>query len=187
MKKRIAIPCLVLLIVFTSGCSQTDPSAGEDYAVSGDADGAPPGCGMQDIADRMVKMLDAINRGDTDLVDEYFGRRSQAPFQWYSMTIVRNDDTVIDHFVAYTWDELDAYFKLRYEQHEQKQLLNMQFNGWDSAAGVVHFGPIEIYRQADNFAPGLLLSEGIVSGKGACHCETRAFIVLSFVMNIEEP
>jgi hypothetical protein len=103
------------------------------------------------------------------------------------MTIVRNNDTVINHFVAHTWDDLDAYFKLRYQQHEQMRLLNMQFNGWNPAIGVVDFGPIEIVRHADNFEPGLLLSESIASGKGTYHCETRAFIVLSLVMNIEEP
>jgi len=187
MKKRISIPLLVFLIVFTSGCRQAGESANENYAVSGNADGAPLGCGMQDIADRMVEMFNAINRGDPDLVDEYFGRRTQAPFQWYSMTIVRNNDTVIDHFAAYTWDELDVYFKLRHQQHEQMRLLNVQFNGWDPATGVVNFGPIEILRQADKFAPDLLLSEGITSGKGAYHCGTKAFIVLSLVMNIEEP
>ena len=187
MKKRIVITLVILLIVFTGGCSKAGASANENYAVTGNADGAPVGCGLQDIADRTVEMFNAINRGDPNLVDEYFGRRSHAPFQWYSMTIVRNNDTVINHFVAHTWDDLDAYFRLRYQQHEQMRLLNMQFNGWNPAIGVVDFGPIEIVRHADNFAPDLLLTEGIASGKGTYHCKTKAFIVLSLVINIKEP
>jgi len=186
MKKRIVITLLVLLIVFTSGCNKAGASANDNYVVTGNADAAPIGCGVKDIADRTVEMFNAINRGDSNLVDEYFGRRSHAPFQWYSMTIVHNNDTVINHFVAHTWDDLDAYFRLRYQQHEQMRLLNMQLNGWNPAIAVVDFGPIEIVRHADNFEPGLLLSESIASGKGTYHCETRAFIVLSLVMNIEE-
>ena len=185
MKKRIVITLLLLLIVSTSGCSKAGMSTNKNYVITGNADGAPIGCGPQDIADRTVEMFNAINRGDPNVVDEYFGRRSHAPFQWYSMTIVRNNDSVLNHFVAHTWDELDAYFRLRFQQHEQMRLLNMQFNGWNPDIGVVDFGPIEIVRHADNFAPGLLLSESIVSGKGTYQCATRAFIVLSLVMNIE--
>ena len=187
MKKRIEITLLVLLIVFMSGCSKAGASVTENYAVTGEADGAPVGCSPQDIADRIVEMFNAINLGDPNLVDEYFGRTSHAPFQWYSMTIVRNNNTVINHFVAHTWDDLDAYFRLRYQQHEQMRLLDMQFNGWNPAIGVVDFGPIEIVRHADNFAPDLLLTEGIASGKGTYHCKTKAFIVLSLVINIKEP
>ena len=186
-EKRIEITLLILLIVFTSGCSKAGASVNENYAVTGDANGAPVGCGPQDIADRMVEMFNTINRGDPNLVDEYFGRRSNAPFQWYWMTIVRNNDTVIKHFVAHTWDDLDAYFRLRYQQHEQMRLFSVQFNGWNSAIGVVDFGPIEIVRHADDFVPGFLLSENITSGKGTYHCKTRAFIVLSLVMNIKDP
>jgi hypothetical protein len=187
VKKRIEISLLVILIVLTSGCKRAGTPASENYVVTGNADGAPAGCSPQDIANRLVEMFNAINQSDPYVVDEYFGRKSNAPLQWYSMTIVHNNKTVINHFVAHTWNELDAYFKLRFEQHEQMRLLNVQFNGWNSAIGVVDFGPIEIDRHADDLVPGLLPANSIASGKGTYHCETRAFIVLSLVMNINEP
>ena len=188
MIKQVVIILVTLLTVFISSCGMATISTDEEYLVTGNADGAPNGCGPQEIAGRMVEMLDAINRGDTKLlVDEYFGREAGAPFEWYSITEVGKTDIEKNHFVAYTWDDLADYFDQRHQQHEQMKLRSVQFNSWDAGRGLVHFGPIELSRHADDLRPGLGGFESIALGKGAYHCATKAFIVLSLGMNMSQP
>jgi hypothetical protein len=181
MTRQVVITLLVLLMVLSSSCrAATPPNA--NYVVTGNADGAPTGCSPQDIARRIVEMFDAINRSDPNVVDEYFGRKASAPFEWYSMTEVGQN-----HFVAYKWADLVTYFDQRYQQHEQLQLRSVQFNAWDADRGLVHFGPIELTRHAADLKPGLGGPDSIASGKGAYHCGTKAFVVLSLVMNTTSP
>ena len=130
-------------------------------------------------------MFAAINRGEPKVVDEYMGKNRHAPFEWYSITEVdpsRPDKK--NHFVAYNLDDLATYFNRRQEQNERLQLLSMKFNGWESARGIVHIGPIELTRHADDLPEGLGGPERRVTGKGAYHCKTQAFIVLSFAMTM---
>jgi hypothetical protein len=188
MMKLVVITLVVPLTVFISSCSTATVSTHEQYLVTGNADGAPIGCSPQDVASRIVEMLDALNRGDTNkLVDEYFGRKEKAPFEWYSMTEFGKTDTEKNHFVAYTWEDLARYFEQRHQQHEQMKLRWVQFNAWDAGRGLVHFGPLEVTRHADDLSRGLGGSESIASGKGAYHCDTKAFVVLSLGMNMPQP
>lgn len=208
MKKSIVLPLLLLLSLVTFGCmnpatssSVTEPAGRLDpvattqpastatrveYTVTGQADGAPEACRPDDIADRAAAMFDAISRGDLNVVDEYFGKRRDAPFQWYSMTERGTQEADNSHFVAYNLNDLAEYFMQRHEHNERVQLRSIQFNNWDAARGLVHFGPIEMTRQADNLPPGLGGPERLAHGKGAYHCETQAFVVLSVAMTTEQ-
>lgn len=153
-----------------------------NVVLTGQADGAPAGCSPNEIARRFEAMFRAINRGEPNVVDEFFGRKSGASFAWYSMTEFGQTEADKNHFVAYTWDELDAYLKRRYQQHEQLQLLSLQFNGWDPGRGLVHLGPIVITRYADDLRLGLGGPERIAEGKGAYHCRTQAVVAFSLSM-----
>lgn len=185
MKRKTIITLFVFLTVFTSSCSGALTSTDETYVVSGNTDGAPVGCSPKEIAGRMVEMLDAINRADLKVVDEYFGRKDGAPFQWYSLTEIGETDIEKNHFAAYHWDDLAGYFNQRYQQHEHMELRSIHFNEWDAERGLVHFGPIELSRQADDLRSGGGDSESLVTGKGAYHCSTKTFVVFSLVMNLE--
>lgn len=187
MTKQTLITFLILLIVATSGCGTATTLKNEQYVVTGHADGAPIGCSPQDITHRLAEMFDAINRGDPNLVDEYFGRKDGAPFAWYSMTEVGKTDAEVNNFAAHSWDSLAAYFEQRYQQHERMHLRSVQFNGWEPERGLVHFGPIEFTRYADDLRPGLGGPESIALGKGAYHCKAKAFVVLSLAMSTEQP
>lgn len=109
-----------------------------------------------------------MSKGDASVVDEFFGRSRGAPFQWYSMTGSQ-------HFVAYNWEDLADYIAQRHDQGEQLRLRSMRFNGWEKARGLVHLGRITAERTAKDLEE----DEAEVEGKGAYHCETRAFVVLS--------
>jgi len=50
---------------------------------------------------------------------------------------------------------------------------SIQFNGWERARGLIHFGPVMISRTADDLsAPFQAL------GKGAYSCARQQFVVL---------
>jgi hypothetical protein len=169
MTKQIVIPLLIVLSVFTNSCRNEIMPTKVSYSVTGNADGAPIGCSPDEIASRISKAFDAINRADPNVVDKYFGRADYAPFGWYT---IGNSD---EQFAAYTWRTLDEYFQQRYEQHEHLELQSIRFNGWDEERGLVHFGGIEVARQADDLSN----SERIYRGKGAYYCKTRTIVVLS--------
>jgi hypothetical protein len=120
--------------------------------VTGETGGVPPGCDPRVVAARLVHLFDAINRGDPDIVDEYFGRSRNVPFMWYSTTEPGPAGTV--NFASYTWGELADYLDARYRQGEQLHLLSVQFNGWDAGRGLAHFGPILVTRRAADLSPG---------------------------------
>ena len=188
MTLRTAIALQIAFALCLSNCGvrpTPDDSLLENILVTGAAEGAPAGCSPEEVAQRIVQMFEAVNRGDPNVVEEFFGRESRGPFQWYSMDEFGRTEADKNHFVAYTLDELDLYWLERYWQHERLQLRSVEFNGWEGARGLVHFGPIVLSRQADDLQPGLGGPERLAEGKGAYHCKTRAFVVLSLSMTME--
>jgi hypothetical protein len=132
--------------------------------VTGSAEGAPEGCTVETVAERLVALAAAVNNADPNVVPAFFGT-SDATFEWYCM------HDAGESFTATSLDELDAYFRRRYEQHERWTLQSVQVNGW--ARGVLHFGPVVISHTADDFA-----STFEALGKGAYSCEREQFVVL---------
>lgn len=168
----------LMLFAFLMGVSACQSDA---VIVTGQAAGAPPGCSAHDVAQRLVDLFDAINRGDPNVVPEFFGRKESERFQWYSIGESGKAGTAENFFVAHRLDELAAYFVQRHAQHEHLQLRRLKVNGWDEGRGLVHFGPVEFTRTADDLVlpPADMVAQG--TGKGAYHCEGRAFVVLSLV------
>jgi hypothetical protein len=76
---------------------------------------------------------------------------------------------------VYSVKELPAYFERRQAQHEQLQFKRIKVNGWGSGRGLVHF-EFTVNRQADDLNGGAACD---VMGKGALHCQTRAFVAFS--------
>ncbi len=177
MKKQVAIIFLMCLVVLISSCSYLSAPTKEPVVVTGDSAGAPIGCSPEEIAQRIEEAFDAINRADPDVVDEYFGRADFAPFGWY--TIGNNEE----FFSAYQWRTLDEYLGQRFQQHEHLELRSIRFNSWDEERGLVHFGPIEVARWADDLGE----TERNYSGKGAYYCETRTIVVLSLGEEVVSP
>lgn len=169
MTKQNVIPLLIFLTVFASGCNNKITPTKVSYSVTGNADGAPIDCSPDQIASRISEAFNGINRADPDVVDKYFGRADYAPFGWYTIGVGEEQDA------AYTWRTLDEYFQERFQQHEHIELRSIEFNGWDQEREMVHFGPIEIARTADDLGK----AERIYIGKGAYYCKTRTIVVLS--------
>ncbi len=142
-----------------------------ESVVTGQADGAPAGCGVQEVAQRLLDFAKAFNRSDPELTSTFFN--SRAPFAWYSAP--DGDQKTGGHVAVYSVKELPAYFERRQTQHEQLRFKRIQVNGWESQRGLVHF-EFTVSRQADDLNGGAARE---VIGKGAFHCQTQAFVAIS--------
>ena len=178
MAKRSVSNLLVIMALWLSACSSPatsgNPSrqAGNDVVVTGQATGAPDGCDVQEVAQRLLEFADAFNRDDPQFVPMFFSDR--APFAWYSAP--DGDPTAGTQGTdVYSTKELPAYFERRHAQHEQLFFKEIQVNGWEAQRGLVHF-EFTVNRQADDLHDGAAQD---VMGKGALHCQTQTFVVIS--------
>ncbi|MBN2502486.1 MAG: hypothetical protein JXB38_17010 [Anaerolineales bacterium] len=169
----------ILLLFTLAGCGgQADSSTG--YEVTGAAEGAPEDCRPEQVAARLDQLGQAISTQDIGRVLTFF---DESPFQWYS--IDEAPTSTAQGFTAYNLADLEAYFLERFAQDEKWELVELYVNGWDSARKLVHFGPVHIRRTANDLPLELEGSENLTDGKGAYHCESQTFIVLSLVMEGE--
>jgi hypothetical protein len=190
--KGLAFAVLVVVAGCRSSETERQPANADSLAVSpvpdsvvvtGEAAGAPPGCSPRRIASRLVAMFDAISQAKPGIVDDFFGRQRNAPFGVFSMNeggapqASKNRFTRVD-----TWEDLAGYFEQRSQHREQIQLLRLQVNRWDPAYGLVHLGPIEVSRSADDLDPEFGGPRRVARGKGAYHCATDAVVILNFAM-----
>ena len=176
-RKRLLLGVLLLLTL--TGCGETaDNSTG--YEVTGAAEGAPEDCSAEQVAARLDQLGQAISVQDIDRVLTFF---DESPFQWYSIDETPTSEA--QGFTAYNLADLEAYFLERFAQNEKWELVELHVNSWDSARKLVHFGPVHIRRTANDLSPDLGELENLTDGKGAYHCDSQTFIVLSLVMGEE--
>jgi len=145
------------------------PASVPQVVVTGSAPGAPAGCNGQDVANRLAALFDAISRGDATASTQFFGLKDGEPFEWYSMNVMGG----LPHFVAFRLVDLKGYLAQRAQRHERLALTAIQINYWDG--WLVHFGPLEALRSADDL-PGARYR---LRGKGAMQCEGKVFAKLS--------
>ncbi len=169
---RLVISRTLIVIALLVGTGACHSNA---VIVTGQADGAPIGCSPQEVAQRLADLFDAINRGDPNVAPEFFGRQDGGYFQWYSMGAGETNGQALHHFVTRDLNELAAYFAKRHAHGEHLQLQRLKVNGWENGRGLVHFGPVEFTRTADDLNPAM--NSGF--GKGAYHCGGHVFEVLS--------
>jgi hypothetical protein len=170
-KRNVRSVAIFLCLLFTLVACATPEQVTPEIVVTGQADGAPAGCGVQEIAQRLLDFATAFNRGDPQLTPAFFN--SRAPFAWYSAP--DGDPRTGGHVAVYSAKELPAYFERRQAQHEQPQFKRIKVNGWESGRGLVHF-EFTVNRQADDLNGGAARD---VMGKGALHCQTQAFVAFS--------
>ena len=127
----------------------------------------PVGCAPNEVADLVVRFLDAVSRGDLAGIAAYFpeepgpGAAADPGFQWYSVT------DASAHFVAYDPADLPAHFAA---QHERFRLVEIEVaSGWHGGVDVA----FDLVREAEDFP------RREVGGKGAIACERQEIIVWS--------
>ena len=175
MTRKIAGFLLLTSLLWLNACSNVatsaDPSrqALDDVLITGQASGAPEGCGVREVSQVLLDFAYAVHDGDPEAALTYFN--SQAPFAWYSAP----DSDPAAPTAIYSTSDLPKYFERRHAQNEILQFKQINVNGWEAGRGIVHFDFI-VNRQADDLNNGIGLD---MTGKGALHCQTQSFVVIS--------
>jgi hypothetical protein len=142
-------------------------AGGEAAEVRGRTDA----CDHGRVEERLAALFDAISRGEPDIAGRFFAHGRDAPFQWFSFTQLHRDTP--NHFVTYSRDSLEARFAHHFAAGDRFVLQGVQIN--DMRAGALHFGPAHfLFHDGTDRGPA---RRG--AGKGAYHCDTESFIVLS--------
>ncbi|GAB4577418.1 MAG: hypothetical protein Fur0022_01490 [Anaerolineales bacterium] len=161
--KSIGNSILLIIMLLMSASSRTgvsDDSAtaeGGNVTVTGHADGAPTGCSVEEVGQRLVDFANAFNQRDSQLVPMFFGAGV-----WYSGS--EGDHAGGTQYTTiYLGRDLPAFFERRFAQHEQILFNSIQVNGWEAQRNIVHFA-FTLSRQADDLHNGVA-RDGV--GKGA--------------------
>lgn len=137
--------------------------------VSGDPPGAPEGCALAEVVDRVEALFDEINQGAADVGTRNFvGPDASTPLMWYSLP----GHNGVDRIVAENLESIDRVLSLRHEAGERLTLQAIQVNRWDQ--DVAHMGPILVSREANDLPNGPHLLEG----KAAFRCDDGRFVVM---------
>ena len=164
-----------MVVLLTSACSKIDvpnntsTADGGNVTVTGHADGAPAGCSVEEVGQRLLDFANAFNRQDSQLVPMFFGAGV-----WYSGSEGDNARGT-QYTTIYLGKDLPAFFDRRHTQHEQLLFKRIQVNGWESQRNIVHYS-FTVNRQADDLYDGKARD---VVGKGAFHCQTQKIIVFA--------
>src|SRR6266508_2063541 len=135
--------------------------------VTGQAEGAPAGCSVQEFAQQLQNFAAAVNEGDQQQLSTLCSNR--APFAWYA-----DPEGASTMRSIYVVGELDQYFEQRHAQHEYLEFQQIQVNGWEAQRDLVHF-EFTVSRRADDLNSGQARK---VIGKGAFHCKTKTFVAI---------
>lgn len=173
MMKLIGKSIFLIVMLLAGACSRADvpnnASTADDgnVTVTGHADGAPAGCNVEEVGQRLLDFANAFNRQDSQLVPMFFGAGV-----WYCGS---EGDNVggTQYTTIYLGRDLPAFFDRRHTQHEQLLFKEIQVNGWESQRNIVHLD-FTVNRRADDLYDGEARD---VIGKGAFHCQTQKIIV----------
>jgi hypothetical protein len=173
MMEQVVRSILLIGVLLTNACSRADipnnssTADGGKVTVTGHADGAPAGCNVDEVGQRILDFANAFNRQDSQLASMFFGVGV-----WYSGSEGDNAGST-RYTTIYSGRDLPAFFDRRHAQHEQLLFKRIQVNGWEAQRNIVHFHFI-VNRQADDLYEGKARD---VVGKGAFQCQLDKIIV----------
>lgn len=128
----------------------------------------PEACHPGNVGRHVTKFLDAVNRGRTERVTDFFTRN----LGWYSVT-EGNPRNGGRHFVAYEPSKLEAYFEQRASLNERMYLLEIDV-AYERPGNLGHVA-YSLLRTADDL--GQYAAEA--GGKGAIDCTSGRIAVWS--------
>jgi hypothetical protein len=160
----------------------------QEIVVTRDSPTLPSGCSPREVAQLIVRFLDAFDRGDQEqLAGLVF--RSPAPgiepSQWFAV----NEDGG-RHFAAYDLRTFLAYAAQRRQRHERIRLLAVSVAGpsWHGGADILY----TLTRHADGWRTelpwlGRGRQERTAVGKGAIDCANQVIRVWVVTVTRERP
>lgn len=164
--------------------------AGDEIVVTRESGDLPSGCTPREAAQLLMRLADAVSRGDRKALEsvfaleegDHFIARLAPYFRWYSVTEGHDGVRAWRHTAIYNIPDLFPYFAARRRQNERWQLIGVEVgSSWiHGAAGITYV----IRREADDLPASL---SRIASGKGEIDCAAQRVFVWSMGQHFDEP
>jgi hypothetical protein len=135
----------------------------------GDSIGAPADCRPAEVVQRFNELLSAMGRGDTEIVEKYFGGNQPNNFFWVSIEDRRKSPDPKLSIYTKSRDSLAMYFQSRPYQGQEMHVTSIAINV-DTATKTIGFSPVQF-----DVNPSDSSRRGYGGGKGGYHCATRSF------------
>ena len=165
-----ALLATLVITMEVSAQVQLSPPVARSVTISASAKVCDPAA----VKTKLAALFEAISSGESGIARRFFAYGQEAPFQWYSLTQFHTGTK--NHFVTYSRDSLEARFAQHQAARDRFTLHEVTFNGERDSA--IHFGPVEFsFYDGAHSAPAGQGYPG--TGKGAFHCPSQSFIVLS--------
>ena len=211
---------LVALLFLPAGCGGTADSERPDDAARADgsvtshasltatpdtrvivtraSSALPESCRPRPVAEVVIRMVDAFNRGDQAGLSRVFfisegpsppdfSPAGYYPWSWYSSREVGAGGVVASHFTTTEQGELLRYFAERHEQGERLRLLKVSLTHQGVLDEEKNVGFLFVLtRKARDLGPGFGGPSGIAYGKGALNCENGRIFTWNMDMKIGE-
>jgi len=169
-KKVIHIRTAAMILLFLLiACSQsTARPESQTIVVTRNNAKLPDGCNPDEVAQLIMRFLDAFNKGDQEILEGSFALAGE---RWFSDTISEEE-----HFTTYTQAELLDYYALRHQNNDRLQLIKVNVSPRGLREVDIAF---QMTREADDIEPGRNGRNRYVQGKGGVFCRTQKFMVWS--------
>lgn len=182
---HLAIPATVvfLLLAACSGPTEPQPET-QEIIVTRDERDLPQGCSPREVAQLMMRLLNAFNSGDQEQFIQFF----PPTFQWYSdgwRTVADGVDIDPDHlFVSRPGNRKDLpnYLAERHQQGDRLQLIKASVIEDGQRHALIIF---QLVREADDVESGVGGNKRYVHGRALIICQSQTFFSLG--MGIAPP
>lgn len=150
--------------------------------VVGEANDLPPGCRPDELANVVLRFVDAYNAGDqvglTALFDPWLEQLKGMDGS-YADNFLGKGGAKQDHFDTANRDELLAYFAERYRQHDQFRLLAIDAIALQEGLGSMHNVDMMVryLRQADDLPVASNGADRVVHGRAAIRCHDQKITI----------
>lgn len=172
-RQRIAFGASLLLTFFGS-CSSSSTTGQPEQAATGRSSGRVESCTSLAAAQSITALFNDVSRGAVSDIESHFA--DGAAFQWYSVT-EGNPRKGGRNRAIYSIEDLEKYFRGRYEQREHLELVQLRT---ERAGSLIHFSMV-VRRTADDLAD-LGISTDTATGKGALQCTSTRIVAMSIGM-----
>ena len=176
------ISAIAGLALCLSSCS-SDAPAPPHVTVKGSAPGAPADCGMDHLIDQLQQLGQALSDQDLEQSISLFDADH---FEWFSINQSSPSSQDRTTQTAYDLPSLRILIQDRFERNETWALQEVQVGSWDAQRNLIHFGPLVFDLSSDPEAQSNTEEDSWKTfGKGAYHCPSRSFAVLSLSLEQE--
>ena len=151
--------------------------------ISHDEPNHRPGCSPLEVAQVVMRLFEAFNRGDQEQLAGMFSLTGHPGQMFVAGEVDEMEPKKMlegeTYFFTRHLRDLLPYFAERHQHEERLRLVEINVGGDRSSGttGIVFL----LTRQADDLTPGLYGPKRFAAGRGVMYCKTQSFYIWSIV------